>query len=480
MIEAATTRIRQFGGDRDLAPLTKVPREVPSSRKQARIGLLEHCGTGNLGDDATVAAVLQQIRTRWPDASIVGLSLDPSDSQHRHGIRAFPIRQSVFAFEKDWSSNRSFPVPTTTLAGRLKQLLSGNRILFNIVKSLHATFVRKPASFVREVAFLGRSLVLAYHLDILIICGGGQLLDWGGPWAFPYTIFKWVFLARCTGAKCFFLNNGAGPLDHRLSRWFARRALSFGDYVSLRDRQSEAVVRGIGFRGNTQVVADCAWILRVPDCLRGAVGGPQRDQISVGIGPMAYCDPSRHWVKDVKRYRQLIDTLADFGSRLVARGHRLSLFSSDIWFDSRAIADLEAAVRERSGEAARQRVVREPVSSIDEFLRCLQRVDCYVTCRFHGVVLSHLLGVPVLAIAPHPKVTTLMEEAGLSDYCIDISQCRADALMHKFDRMVGNEKEIKVRTRRHVSSCQGALRRQFDHLFPATADSERCLGKRVR
>jgi polysaccharide pyruvyl transferase WcaK-like protein len=194
----------------------------------------------------------------------------------------------------------------------------------------------------------------------------------------------------------------------------------------------------------------------------------------VGIGPMAYCDPSRHWVKNVQRYRELIDTLADFGSRLVARGYRLSLFSSDIWFDSRAIADLEAAIRERSGEGEGQRVVRESVSSIDDFLSCLQRVDCYVTCRFHGVVLSHLLDVPALAIAPHPKVTTLMEEAGLSDYCIDISQCRAECLMLKFDRIVGDAKEIKVRIRRQVSICQEALRHQFDHLFPETSGSERC------
>jgi len=479
MIEGATTRIRQGADDRDLAPLMDVPHEAPSSRKQARIGLLEHCGTGNLGDDATVAAVLQQIRARWPNASIVGLSLDPSDSQHRHGIRAFPIRRSVFAFEENWSWNTPALARTTTLAGKLKRLLIGNRVIFNFVKALYATFIRGPAGLIQEVAFLIRSLVLTYHLDILVICGGGQLLDWGGPWAFPYTIFKWVFLARCTGAKCFFLNNGAGPLDHRLSKWFTRQALSLAEYVSLRDRKSGAVLRSIGFRGRTQVVADCAWLLRIPDRFRRAVGRPRRGNMSVGIGPMAYCDPSRHWVRDVERYHELIDRLADFGSLLIARGYRLSLFSSDIWFDSRATADLEAAIRERSSEAARHRVVRESVSSIEEFLGCLQRVDCYVTCRFHGVVLSHLLGVPALAIAPHPKVTTLMEEAGLSDYCIDISQCRPDSLMLKFDRMVGKPQEVKGRIRDHVLICQGALRRQFDHLFPATAGGERRLEKRM-
>jgi polysaccharide pyruvyl transferase WcaK-like protein len=473
MIEGATIRMPRGDDDRDRAPLINARDEAPSSRQQVKIGLLEHCGTGNLGDDATVAAVLQQIRTRWPDASVVGLSLDPSDSQHRHGIRTFPIRRSVFAFEKEWLWDRPILVSTGTFSGRLKRLLRGNRRLFDLVKALHTILIRKPTSLIQEVAFLLRSLAVTSELDILIICGGGQLLDWGGPWDFPYTILKWILLAKCTGGKCFFLNNGAGPFDHRLSGWFARLALSLGDHVSLRDRKSEVVVRSIGFHGRTQVVADCAWSLRVPDRFRHAIRSPRGGQMSVGIAPMAYCDPSRHWIKDVERYRELIDTLADFGSRLVARGHRLSLFSSDIWFDSRATADLQTAIKERSGEAGRRRVVRESVSSIDDLLGCLQRVDCYVTCRFHGIVLSHLLDVPTLAISPHPKVTTLMEEAGLSDYCIDISQCRGDSLMSKFDRMVENEEEIKVRIRRQVATCQQALRHQFDHLFPAVG-SRKC------
>jgi len=39
--------------------------------------------------------------------------------------------------------------------------------------------------------------VIIRTFDILIISGGGQLLDsWGGPWKYPYTILKWVLLAK--------------------------------------------------------------------------------------------------------------------------------------------------------------------------------------------------------------------------------------------------------------------------------------------
>ena len=45
------------------------------------IGILGHCGNANLGDEATIAAVIQNIRTRYPDANIVGPQVlwdDPS------------------------------------------------------------------------------------------------------------------------------------------------------------------------------------------------------------------------------------------------------------------------------------------------------------------------------------------------------------------------------------------------------------------
>src|SRR5262249_58302553 len=52
----------------------------------SQIGLLNHIGGGNLGDDATIGAVLQNIRQRWPDVAITAFSQNPSDTSMRHGI----------------------------------------------------------------------------------------------------------------------------------------------------------------------------------------------------------------------------------------------------------------------------------------------------------------------------------------------------------------------------------------------------------
>jgi len=186
---------------------------------------------------------------------------------------------------------------------------------------------------------------------------------------------------------------------------------------------------------------------------------------------MAYGDPTRHWVNNEAAYRRLIDELSEFGARLLSRGYRLRLFSSDIWFDSKAIDDLWAGISSKHPANPGACLVRDPVRKIDDLLSQLAQVDCYVTCRFHGIVFAHLMNVPVLAIAPHPKVKTLMTDSGMSGYCLDISECTADRLIRRFDRLVTERSEIKSRIADQVARHQQTLSAQFDGLFQAEPDT---------
>jgi polysaccharide pyruvyl transferase WcaK-like protein len=192
----------------------------------------------------------------------------------------------------------------------------------------------------------------------------------------------------------------------------------------------------------------------------------------IGIAPMAYGDSSRHWVDDNLGYARLIDSLAEFSGRLLQCGHRIKLFSSDIWFDSQAIEDLEAAIHRNYPDLASGHVTQEAISDTGDLLAALSRVDCYVTCRFHGVIFASLLNVPTLALAPHPKVTTLMKDMGLSEYCVDITKCDAEWLTARFDHMVANMDDVKAGIRRHVDKCQSLLASQFDGLFQMHTEGE--------
>src|SRR5277367_1067126 len=58
-----------------------------------KIGIFGHVGTQNLGDETIIAAVIQNIRLRYPDAEIRAFTFNPQDTNLRHGITSFPIRR---------------------------------------------------------------------------------------------------------------------------------------------------------------------------------------------------------------------------------------------------------------------------------------------------------------------------------------------------------------------------------------------------
>jgi polysaccharide pyruvyl transferase WcaK-like protein len=330
------------------------------------------------------------------------------------------------------------------------------------VGKLGALFIRKPAAILSELAFLIQSFSVIRPFDILVISGGGQLLDsWGGAWDFPYTILKWVSLAKLTGTKCYFVNVGAGPLRFSLSRFFVRQALRLADYVSFRDEKSKALVKELGWDGRSDVYPDCVYGLDVPPTNPIRSG----NEPIVGLSPMAYCDPRRYWMRDQSVYDGFTHKIALFGSWL-SNNYRVTLFSTDIWFDAATLEEVGAAMLRDTDTNDTRLLEHEPINVLETLLSQMSSMDFILTCRFHGVVFAHLMNVPVIALSHHPKVSTLMADMGLSEYCLDIDTFDLELLKTTFTRLAANKEDIKSRMAEKAGFYRSELNRQFDQLFP--------------
>jgi polysaccharide pyruvyl transferase WcaK-like protein len=440
-------------------------------RENRRIALLDHVGGGNLGDDATQTAVIQNIRSRWPHAEIIGLSMNPADTQEKHAIPSYAIRRRIWVgspIRGDVHLRAATSQPEAEALpprARLRSALSKHRVLFRLLGLVNLIVFRAPKELFSEVSFLFRSCALIKACDLLIISGGGQLLDcWGGPWEFPYTIWKWILLAKMSNVKCVFLNVGAGPVDRPLSRFFLRQASRFADYVSFRDEQSQVLMRRIGFTGSSKVVADNVYGLEFPT--RAVWGADNAGSSIVGLSPMAYCHPELYWKKDQRLYDSFIRKLAAFGSALIGSGHRIVLFTSDVRFDRQTIQDLKQAIESQIDVTRRSWITDEPVDTTENLLHKMSFMDYVVTCRFHGVVFAHLLNKPVIAISHHPKVSTLMGDIGLSEYCLGIDSFDADSVSNKFALLVKNVESVRTRMADSLVRYRSELANQFDGLFP--------------
>jgi polysaccharide pyruvyl transferase WcaK-like protein len=429
------------------------------TQASTKIGLLDHVGCGNLGDEATLEAVAGNIRRLWPNAELVAFSMNPDDTERRHGLTSHPIRRNRWSIEYK-------PVGTdTTFKDSVKALTRKYKAIFYPLKAASAV-ARVLSEVTRELWFLVSSRRSIKSLDLLIISGGGQLTERDGSWGFPYTIFKWIVLARSARVRCIFLNVGAGPLSRPLSKFFVTRALRAADYVSLRDIKSQALVRKIGFTGESRVYPDSVYSLDAAT----TNGSPpaRRAQPIVGFAPMPYPDPDPRGYQsenDQIFYDEFIRKLAFFASWLVDQSYGLTIFGTDIGVDPLAIKDVQTALRNHHGIPSSQCNVSHSIRSTRDLLATMSGVDYVVTCRFHGVIFAHLLNKPVLAIAHHPKVTDAMTDLGLSSYCVDIRDFDPKLLAEKFASMVTNAEEIKSCMAASLTTHRERLRSQFDELF---------------
>ncbi len=436
-------------------PARYVPRE-PAPRRHAlptTIGLLDHMGYGNLGDAAVQESVIANIRKRLPDARLVGFSLIPDDTTERHGIPCHPIRWWYPKRQTPGSQDGGRPTPGRRLQSALKS------------HPLLRAWGKPVLDAAREALFLARSYRRLRDLDLLIISGSGQLGElWRGPWSHPYTIFKFAVLAKLARRRLYFLNVGAGPLEHPLSRFFVRWAVRLADYRSFRDHDSEALVRSLGVRAETHVYPDPAYALDLGDRLNDA---PRSSSMPiVGLNPIGYCDPRLWPRRDEAVYRQYLEKIADFSAWLLEHGYVLRLFTTETSVDRFAIDDLKARLRARLADPESvAQVFRAPSRSVEDVLREMAGFDFIVTSKFHGIIFSHLLGKPVISLSYHRKMDVAMNALGQSRFCADIGRFDIGWLIDAFQALVDERGSIRSECAPAVEAFAARLSRQFDGLF---------------
>src|SRR3989442_9217072 len=327
-----------------------------------RIALLSpSIGNGNLGDEATVAAVIQNIRRRCPTATIYAFSPNPEDTRRRHCLPAFPITRHSGKTGAPDSLERHTET-TGSVRQRIIATLKLFPVLYRGLKALRAA-PRCVLAFFDELRFLATSFKCLKGTDLLIIPGSGVLSDhFGGPLNLPYTIFKWSLLAKATGACLAFLSVGAGPLRSGMSRRLIKHSISLGSYRSSRDVTSKQVLGSLGVPGPTPVFPDLANSLTIdprPSC-------PNADGTIVGINPFPHCVPYYWPETDITKYQRYLMTLASFLSWLIHNKYTVFLFPTQIPSDVLLIEDLKKLLVERGVQDTNHSLLEFPIQSADD------------------------------------------------------------------------------------------------------------------
>jgi polysaccharide pyruvyl transferase WcaK-like protein len=312
-----------------------------------------------------------------------------------------------------------------------------------------------------EARHIAQALRITRGSNLVVISGGGQLDDyWGGPFRQPYALLKWGLLAKVVGARYVVLSVGTCSL-RPMSRLLVHSALRLADYRSYRDRGSKDLSPASRWAHQDPVYPDLAFSYQRHPGPSQAGTGPHRPV--VGVSPIAYL--SRTWPdRDSKVYDNYVRSLVDLVADLARRDFAIILFTSDA-ADRPVIDDVMQRLASQEDPGVLAQVSRRSTLTLTDLIREADGIDYVIASRLHGVILSHLLAKPTLAISYDRKVDAHMSDMGMAEYCLDIHALEGPGLASAFMALVANGDLIRSRLRDRCAAHAVALQRQYDDVW---------------
>lgn len=441
-----------------------VPASADSNPSGPRILLLTPYTGSNFGDGAIQDAVIHNLRKRLPKSQISLVTLCPERTRRLHGLPSYPIGSVEIRENPDQetapATPKGGPAPHAWIR-RIPWLRRGVAIIRWPARKTIALF----RTVGRETRHVLRVRKLLVETDLLVMSGGGQIDDyWGGAFGHPYALFKWALIARLSGTPVAFPSVGVCSLERSTGRFFAYNALRLASYRSYRDRGSKELLKGVSF---TRTDAEC------PDLAfshsRGGKAGhvparPLKAPWVIGLSPIIYL--SQHgWPEiDLKTYDRYLEVLREFVERILAEGHSVLLFVSAVQ-DQFAVADLRAKLHpSERRESWGDRLQLISPESADQLLDGISRMDLVVASRLHGVILSHLLHKPVLAVSYDRKVRAHMASVGQEAHCLDLRDCKAGDLWASLLELAAGHHDVSDAVRSKTEEFRRSLDQQYDLL----------------
>jgi polysaccharide pyruvyl transferase WcaK-like protein len=453
----------------------RVSVSTRTSLRGLNILLLTPYTGGNLGDAAIQEALIHHLRARLSEPRIRLVTLAPQATSWIHGLPSFPISSSAGeaavpplqeSYDENFRIERS--VEANPDAQRVRY--SWPRTVMTPVRRVVRRIGSPLKSVAREVRHLLQVRRLLKETDLLLMSGGGQIDDfWGGAFGHPYALWKWSVLARLCSTPVLFLSVGVCSLRSNLGRCFARQALQLAAYRSYRDQGSKELLHEATFTQSDPVYPDLAF--SHPCTRQSAVLSPDSDRqhFVIGISPIAISsivDLSNRaeLERDPVIYDRYLQTLYEFTEKVLATDHAVVLFTSAL-MDQSVASDLQSKLRQNpqfKSWGDRLRLVNQ--TTLDRQLDEIRKMDMVVASRLHGIILSHLLDKPVLAISYDRKVRVHMETMAQERFCFDLRECTVPKLRGGLDALKSDSTAVSTVIHSRVREFGQELKKQYDFI----------------
>ncbi len=370
---------------------------TPADAAPVRVGVFGLLGSGNLGNDGSLEAVLGYLRAEHPEAVVDALCGGPEAVTARYGIPATRLHWYRGEYR---TASRAGAVAGKGL-GKLVDVL-------------------RTAAWVRR------------H-DVVIVPGMGVLEATLPlrPWGFPYSLFLLCASGRLSGARVALVGVGAAEIGNRATRTLVRWSARLAAYRSYRDAPSRDALRAMGVdTSRDEVHPDLAFALPAPPATE-----PAEPPGRVCVGVMAFHGGDDDRARAEEIHRRYLDGTIRFVRALAEDGRQVRLLTGDA-----CDAPVAAAIL----HAVDSPLVTAPeTASLADLMRETAAADAVVATRYHNLICALKAGTPTLAVSYAAKSDALMAEMGQGAFCHPAREVDADRLLEQFRTLEKNAADVR-------------------------------------
>ncbi|WP_435583081.1 polysaccharide pyruvyl transferase family protein [Amycolatopsis thermoflava] len=389
-----------------------------------RIGFFGILGSGNLGNDGSLDAVMTYVRERYPDAELGFLAMGPEQLTARYGAPATHLQ---------WYEPHAGDATGLRAAG------------LKVLGKLLDPF---------------RTWAWVRNYDVVIVPGMGVLEATLPlrPWALPYSLFWLGATARLTRTRVALVSVGADVVRKRATRWVITRAARLAHYRSYRDEHSRQAMARMGVDVSADAVfPDLAFGLADPE--------PRPSTGAVGVGVMAFHGGNDDRARADDINRAYLSTVKRFVRLLADEGRPIRLFTGDV-ADDEVPADIIATVPGAD-------ITAEPLTSLQDLMRRMAEVDVVVATRYHNVLCALKTAKPTISLGYARKNDVLMSAMGLGEFCQSAREPDFDRLVAQFRELEDRREELTAVLKERNRVMSERLERQFAIMSESVVEGSR-------
>lgn len=258
--------------------------------------------------------------------------------------------------------------------------------------------------------------------DIALICDGiifGKNL-WNPAFNFLITLIFLIPWAKFVNCKIVCYNCGIGPFPSFWSRLFARWVINGSDLVIMRERDSEALSRQIGVTQPIEVTGDAAFINPVSSTERAAEilkdEGISNERPLFGINITSYVDS---WLKPEERVGDKDAFMQLLAEGIVKAQKEVQEPFTPILFSTQP---MDEAVTYSFAKLIDAKVIDNTKYLSHDIQAAMRECELLMGMRFHSLVLSSAVEVPIIGLVYAPKVRGYMRLLNCENYSLELGK----------------------------------------------------------